>query len=282
MAVRVRLPADRDAGNPDVPGRALVLPGPVRLELTGVGVELVGEVLGRARGPAVFGLAEAVPAGELVVLAGVEPPRLLGLGAPAGPRALAGGQPHLPTAVVEHRLAGVDAHPGLAGLHVDPHDPAVEGLHHAGRRLDLVSREAAAAHPDERAAGPQAQDDALVLSLLVPGVVELAAPVHAHDRPVGELHLRPPVRVGPHAIAREERQVCESLLGAHLGGPLQGDAGLDEPDAAVPVSVLAEGRQGSETAQGGGSDERSGPHGVPPPGAPAPEDIPSKGRAGGG
>ena len=73
---------------------------------------------------------------------------------------------------------------------------------------------------------------------------------------------RPAGGVRPHAIARKEGQVGLCLFGAHLRGPLQGHAGLDEIDPAVPVALLGEGRRRHQDGREAGRDEHSGPHGV--------------------
>ncbi len=262
-AVPVGMPVDLDPRHPDVAHGRLVAPVTVGVELARVGIELVRKVLRGAPVPAVLRILIGVPAVEIVLLVEVEPLRLLGAISPAGVRALAGREAHRRLSVVEERLAFVDAHACLAGVHVDAHERALEAADRAGGRLDLEPR-VTRAHTKVEAPGPEPQDDALPALLLVAGVVELAPAVETHQRSVGELELGPTDRVRPHPISGQEGLVRVGLLGPHAARPLQAHAGLDEAQPAVAVTVLGACRCRERTGQRQhhACDDHPGPHGV--------------------
>ena len=218
-----------------MPDLRLVVPRAVALELARVGRDLLGQVFGPRRRIRVVPAPLLVPAGELVPRGAIEALRSLDRLSAPGVDALAGAHAHR----VEAGLALVHREPGLAGIYVDAIDAAAPDLHDPARRLDA---DVGAPPVDVEPSRPEAEDHAVLA--LAGHVVELAAAVDAQQRAVGELEFGPAALVRPDAVARQEGQVGQRFLGAGLGGALDGNARLDQPDPRVPVRLLRPCRRG--------------------------------------
>jgi hypothetical protein len=235
----------------------------VVVELGGVRLELLRKVAPAVGGPGLARLEVAVPLSEVVLGVTVERRRLRRAIAPAGPGRLTSGQADTIAAGVERSLALVDGELRLPTLDVDADDTWAHGLDEAARGLDMEDGRLGGPGTEDEAARPQTQDDALVTALVVVGVVELAAAVEPHHRPLGELEFGPTRGVGPHSVAGEEGKVRNRFLGRGLGRPLQGHPGLQLTDVPVPVLLLRCGRGGAETGHSKGKtreNERALPH----------------------
>ena len=231
-AVDVRLPADRHVRTPDVADAGLEEPRAVPSQVVRVGADLLRQFLcGAAARPGLVLAEVGVPAREVVRLRAVEP-----VGAP-GPRPaaregpLAGAHADL-LARVQGRLALVHRHARLGSGHVHPVGAALAQVGAAVRRLDREAcRPPSTSLLHVEAARPESQDDGAGRTSVLALVVQLAAAVEAHARAVPEVELDAPVRVGPDAIARQEREVRNRLLGGRVRRALQRHRRLGHPDA---------------------------------------------------
>ncbi len=270
-SVRVRRPAHRHPGLPDVADRLCVRPGAVAVELGGVGSELLRKIASAVGGPGLPGLEVDVPLCEVVRRVEIEG---LGLGrtvTPARPRPLAPGEAHAVPAGVEGGFSLVDRELRLAALDVDADHPGLRDLDQAARGLDLEHRRLAGAGADDEAAGPQAEHDPFVPAFVVGGVVELAPAVEPDHRTLGELELGPARGVGPDAVAGEEGQVDRRFLRRDLGGPLQAHTRFHAADEPVRVVFLSGRRGRNQAGRGDGQARQSEcalPHGSSPSGSP--------------
>jgi len=270
-AVRVGAPAGGHTGLPHIAHRLLVGPGPVVVELRSVRLELLRKVAPAVGRPGLPRLEVAIPLAEVVLCVPVE---RCGFGrpiSPAGPRSLTRGQADVVAAGVERGLTLVDGELRFASVDVDADDARTHGLDQAARGLDLEDGRLRGPGPEDEAARPQTQDDALVTALVVVGVVELAAPVEAHHGSLGELERHTSRGIRPHPVAGEEGKVRDRLLRGGLGGPLQGDTGLHVSDVPVSVLLLRCGGSGAKPAHSKGEtrqNECALPHGRSTSGSP--------------